>query len=191
MVISSWPGPADRRRTGGQCIVVPGEPLDAEVSCHNVPQSEGMIGYMLEQELATVLADRPVAALLTQIVVDPEDPAFARPTKPIGPLYDRDAAAALSASRGWFMGPDAGGFRRLVPSPEPLRILELTAISILVESGVIVVCAGVGGVPVVIDEAVIGPLHEAARMAVGEAGTVVRRGAAGVRFRESADAGPR
>lgn len=115
-------------------------------------ESEGMIGYLLEQELASLLPERPVATLLTQVVVDPEDPAFSRPTKPIGPLYDRDGAAALSAARGWFMGPDTGGYRRLVPSPEPRRILELPAIAILVESGVVVVCAGGGGVPVVIDE---------------------------------------
>jgi carbamate kinase len=116
-------------------------------------ESEGMIGYLLEQELAAVVPDRPVATLLTQVVVDPDDPAFARPTKPIGPVYDREAAGMLSASRGWFMGPDTGGYRRLVPSPEPRRILELAAIAILVESGVVVICAGGGGIPVVVDEA--------------------------------------
>jgi carbamate kinase len=111
-------------------------------------ESEGMIGYMIEQELAARLSGREFATLLTQVEVDPADPAFTHPTKPIGPVYDGEAAARLVRLSGWRVAPDGAGFRRVVPSPEPRRILELNAIRRLVEAGVLVICTGGGGIPV-------------------------------------------
>ena len=112
-------------------------------------ETEGMVGYMLDQELANALRGRSVATLLTQVVVDPDDPAFERPTKPIGLMYDRDRAERLAAERGWSVAPDAAGYRRVVPSPEPRGIVELPTIRLLVEAGVVVICVGGGGIPVV------------------------------------------
>lgn len=120
-------------------------------------ESEGMIGYVLEQELTNRLPDRDVATLLTQVVVDPDDPAFAHPTKPIGPVYAEADARRLAAERGWAIGVDGDGFRRVVPSPEPREIVELSTIELLVDHGVLVVCGGGGGIPVVLDE--LGRLH--------------------------------
>jgi carbamate kinase len=111
-------------------------------------ESEGMIGYFIERELANVLPGRPLATLLTQVEVDPADPAFAAPTKPIGPVYGEGEASRLRERLGFAMARDGAGFRRVVPSPEPLRILEIEAIRLLVQAGIIVVCAGGGGVPV-------------------------------------------
>lgn len=111
-------------------------------------ESEGMIGYLLEQELMNALPGRPVATLLTQVSVDAADPAFAEPSKPIGPVYDRPAGARLAAERGWTVAPDGDGVRRVVPSPRPREILELAAIGLLLEAGVLVVCTGGGGIPV-------------------------------------------
>lgn len=114
-------------------------------------ESEGMIGYLLEQELVNHLAGRPIATLLTQVVVDAEDDAFGNPSKPIGPVYDRDVAERLAGERGWSIAPDGERYRRVVPSPEPRAIVELGALRLLVEAGVLVVCVGGGGIPVVID----------------------------------------
>lgn len=114
-------------------------------------ESEGLLGYLLERELRTRLPGRAVAALLTQVEVDPRDPAFHRPTKPIGPIYDEARARALAGQRGWTVGPDGDHWRRLVPSPAPLRILEAETISLLVDHGIVVVCAGGGGIPVTLD----------------------------------------
>jgi carbamate kinase len=111
-------------------------------------ESQGMIGYLLVQALANELRD-DVVALLTQVVVDGGDPAFTRPTKPIGPVYDEKEARRLAAEHGWTMASDGDRFRRVVPSPEPRAIVELDVIRRLVESGSIVVCAGGGGIPVV------------------------------------------
>jgi len=111
-------------------------------------ETEGMIGYLVEQELAAVLPARNVATLLTRVEVDPEDPAFAAPTKPIGPVHPEGEARDLAARFGWRIAPEGDGFRRVVPSPEPVRILELTTIELLVDAGVLVVCAGGGGIPV-------------------------------------------
>jgi carbamate kinase len=111
-------------------------------------ESEGMIGYLLDQELVNSLKDRRVATLLTQVVVDRKDPAFAHPSKPIGPLYTREVAERLASERGFSIAPDARAWRRVVPSPEPLRIIELESIHILLDAGVIVVCVGGGGIPV-------------------------------------------
>ena len=115
-------------------------------------ESEGMIGYLLEQELATVLPDQPVATLLTQVEVGADDPAFRVPTKPIGPVYDKVAADAVAAHRGWHMARDGAGWRRVVPSPEPRHVLELATIRLLIDKHVLVVCAGGGGIPVVVGD---------------------------------------
>jgi carbamate kinase len=110
-----------------------------------------MIGYLLEQGLTNAMPERPVATLLTQVVVDRDDPAFANPTKPIGRVYDRATAARLARERGWSIAPDGDSYRRVVPSPEPRAIVELPTIRMLIESGVLVVCVGGGGIPVAID----------------------------------------
>lgn len=115
-------------------------------------ETEGMIGYLLDQELVNELGGARVATLLTQVVVDADDPAFERPTKPIGPPYDSDGAERLAAERGWALAPDGRGRRRVVASPEPRSIVELPTIRLLVEAGVVVVCVGGGGIPVVLDE---------------------------------------
>jgi carbamate kinase len=111
-------------------------------------ESEGMIGYLLQQGLRNALAGRAVATVLTQVVVDPRDPAFESPSKPIGPVYDAAEAAALAAARGWAVRPDGPRWRRVVASPEPAAIVELDTIRLLVDAGVLVICAGGGGVPV-------------------------------------------
>jgi len=115
-------------------------------------ESEGMIGYVLEQELRSALPGRNIATLLTQVEVDPNDPAFRKPTKPIGPVYSETQARALARDRGWAIARESeGGFRRVVASPEPKRILELSTIRLLVAARVIVICGGGGGIPVVAD----------------------------------------
>ena len=113
-------------------------------------ETEGMIGYMIEQELGNLLpADRRCATLLTQIEVDPNDPAFTHPTKPVGPVYNEHEAQGLASNQGWSIAADGEGYRRVVPSPRPRRILELGIIELLVSQGVIVICTGGGGIPVV------------------------------------------
>lgn len=112
-------------------------------------ESEGMIGYLIEQELRNQLPDRQVVTLLTQIEVDVSDPAFTHPTKPIGSVYTQAEAEQLAAERGWAIAPDGDAYRRVVPSPEPRRIIELGAIQILVQAGALVICVGGGGIPVV------------------------------------------
>jgi carbamate kinase len=126
---------------------VPAYPLDVLGA-----ESEGMIGYLLEQELANAVGDRPVATLLTQVVVEVDDPAFAQPTKPIGPVYDDATAERLRAERGWAMVAEREGQRRAVASPEPVSLVELRAIRVLVDAGVLVVCAGGGGIPVITED---------------------------------------
>ena len=112
-------------------------------------ESAGMIGYVIEQELGNVLKDRRFATLLTQVKVDPGDPAFSTPTKPIGPMYDEAAARALATTRHWRIAADGSGWRRVVPSPKPVTILGTEVIRMLVEHDVIVICTGGGGIPVV------------------------------------------
>ena len=113
-------------------------------------ETEGMIGYLIEQELGNVIPEKnEVAAILTQIEVNAADPAFQNPTKPIGPLYGGKEAAALTAKHGWVMVSDGSQFRRAVPSPRPKRILEIGVIRLLIKHGVTVICAGGGGIPVV------------------------------------------
>jgi carbamate kinase len=113
-------------------------------------QAEGLIGYLIEQELMRCLPQRAAVTLLTQVVVDPGDAAFRHPTKPIGPAYSEKEARRLEGARGWAMAQDGAAWRRVVPSPEPQRIVELAAIRLLVEAGALVVCAGGGGIPVVL-----------------------------------------
>lgn len=120
-------------------------------------ESEGMIGYLLEQALANELPGRDVATLLTQVLVDPADPAFARPTKPVGPVYDETEARRLAAGRGYAIAPDGDGFRRVVPSPEPVGVVGLRAIRVLIDAGVLPICVGGGGIPVRRDRS--GQLH--------------------------------
>ena len=113
-------------------------------------ESEGMVGHLLELALRNRLPERDVATLLTETVVDRDDPAFADPTKPIGPVYSAAEASRLRDERRWTIGRDGGSWRRLVPSPEPRAITELRAIRLLVEAGVLVICAGGGGIPVAV-----------------------------------------
>ena len=118
-----------------------------------VAESEGELGYVLEQSLYNLMADkgvrRPIASLLTQVVVDKDDPAFANPSKPIGPFYDQDQADELRR-RGFPVREDAGrGYRRVVPSPAPQEIVGARIIARLLEMGVLVIAAGGGGIPVV------------------------------------------
>ena len=116
-------------------------------------QTEAMIGYVIEQELGNLLPDdQPLATLLTMVEVDPSDPAFDDPTKFIGPVYTQDEAEALAAANDWTVRRDGLDFRRVVPSPRPRRIFEIGPIRTLVEHGVVVVCAGGGGIPTVFDE---------------------------------------
>lgn len=116
-------------------------------------ETEGMIGYLLEQELGAHVPTDRLATLLTQVVVDPRDPAFAHPTKPVGPVLDERAAQQAAAANGWTVAPDGRAWRRVVPSPHPLAIVELRTIRLLVDAGVTVICTGGGGIPVVPDAA--------------------------------------
>ena len=109
-----------------------------------VAQTQAEIGALIEAAF-----EPPVACVLTHVRVDPEDPAFARPTKPIGPFYSQERAQALERDRGWQLVQDSGrGWRRVVPSPEPLEVVELAAVRALLESGSTVVACGGGGIPV-------------------------------------------
>jgi carbamate kinase len=127
--------------------VVPPPPLDVLVA-----ESQGQIGYLLAQALTAELARRgrrrEVAAILTQTVVDPADAAFTAPTKPVGPMYDEMTAHALADEHGWAIAPDEAGWRRVVPSPRPLDIVEADSVRALVREGVIVIASGGGGIPV-------------------------------------------
>jgi len=111
-------------------------------------QTEGMIGYMIEQELGNLVPfERPFATLLTMVEVDPKDPAFANPTKFIGPVYTKEAADKLAGEKGWVFKADGDKWRRVVASPEPKRIFELRPIKWLLERNTIVIAAGGGGIP--------------------------------------------
>lgn len=119
-------------------------------------QTEGMIGYILQQELGNQLPfEKRLASLLTLVEVDAADPAFSNPTKPIGPVYTKEQADALAAEKGWTFKPDGDSFRRVVPSPTPQRIFGLEPLEWLLERGCVVICAGGGGIPVMyVDEPV-------------------------------------
>lgn len=111
-------------------------------------QTDGMIGYLLEQELGNLLPSRVVATLLTRVEVSLDDPAFMTPRKPIGPVYTAADAERVGRERGWIMAPDGPAFRRVVPSPAPLRVLGLQPIEWLLAHGALVIAAGGGGIPV-------------------------------------------
>lgn len=116
-------------------------------------ETQGMIGYVVQQELSNALAGaREVAAIVTTTVVDEDDPAFSHPTKLIGPTYSAEDAAEAAAEYRWTIAKDGKAFRRVVPSPLPIRIMQTSLVSSLLESGIIVVCVGGGGVPVRVDE---------------------------------------
>lgn len=111
-------------------------------------ESQGMIGYVIEEAMRRALPEREIATLLTQTLVDPADPAFAAPSKPIGPLYDEATAKALATERGWTVAPDGKAWRRVVASPAPHGIVEIETIRRLIEWNCLVICAGGGGIPV-------------------------------------------
>jgi carbamate kinase len=111
--------------------------------------TQGMIGYLIQRELRSLLSpEHQVATLLTMIAVDPDDPAFGSPAKFVGPVYPKEAADALAASKGWAFRQDGEAWRRVVPSPEPRRILEIEPITWLLDRGAVVICAGGGGIPI-------------------------------------------
>ncbi|OEC56989.1 MULTISPECIES: carbamate kinase [unclassified Aeromonas] len=114
-------------------------------------ESQGMIGYMLIQELKNLMPSRNVTALLTQVQVDPKDPAFANPTKFIGPVYEEAEAGTLAEEKHWVVKADGKFFRRVVPSPLPQRIVEGDAIETLIAQGHLIICTGGGGIPVTWD----------------------------------------
>jgi len=127
-----------------QAYPIPLDILDAE--------SEGMLGYQIEQELMNQLPEKDIASLLTQVLVDANDPAFNHPTKPIGPVYPESNQQQMKDKNTWTYTRVKEGLRRVVPSPEPKQILELAAIKILMKNNVIVICAGGGGIPVIRDQ---------------------------------------
>ena len=111
-------------------------------------QTEGMLGYYIEQELGNMMpTETALASILTMVEVDPEDPAFQNPTKPIGLVFDEDEGKRIAEEKGWSIARDGEGWRRVVPSPEPHRIFELRPIHWLLEKGAVVICAGGGGIP--------------------------------------------
>lgn len=127
---------------------IPDSPLDVLGA-----ETQGMIGYLVEQEMGNRLPeDKPLASLLTMIEVDPDDPAFENPTKPIGPMYTAEQAEELAKERGWEFKPDGTSMRRVVPSPTPLRIFERRPIQWLLERGCVVICTGGGGIPTAFHE---------------------------------------
>ncbi|HIF9204629.1 TPA: carbamate kinase [Photobacterium damselae] len=111
-------------------------------------ETQGMIGYMLMQELKNLLPEQNVSCMLTQMSVDPNDPAFADPAKPIGPVYDEAEAREMAEKYHWTVKPDGQYFRRVVPSPLPTGIIEKDAINTLIENDHLVICTGGGGIPV-------------------------------------------
>lgn len=112
-------------------------------------ESQGMIGYLIQQEVGNQLPEKQVVTILTQVVVDAHDQAFDKPTKPIGPVYTEEQAKELSVQRGWHVAPDGKHFRRVVPSPQPQDIVELQTVRTLLAQGSVVICGGGGGIPVV------------------------------------------
>ncbi|MCD2175763.1 carbamate kinase [Rhizobium sp. C4] len=113
-------------------------------------ETEGMIGYMIEQELENALDHtRPVATVLTQVIVDPKDPAFGKPGKFVGPVYEQAEAESRAKAAGWTVARDGDKWRRVVPSPKPVEIPDWKVLKLLLDNGVIVVCTGGGGIPVV------------------------------------------
>jgi carbamate kinase len=126
---------------------VPPPPLDVLGA-----ESQGQIGYLMAQALHAAFLERgitrEIAVVVSQVVVRADDPAFGHPTKPVGPVYDEPTARAHAAERGWTIAPDGTHWRRVVPSPLPLRLVEAASVRSLVEAGVLVVASGGGGIPV-------------------------------------------
>lgn len=114
-------------------------------------ETQGMVGYWLQQELAAAIGSQRVVTLLTQVEIDATDPALHLPRKPIGPVYTAAEAQRLAAERGWQVAPDGHMWRRVVASPAPRKIVELEAVRILLREGYTMVCGGGGGVPVIRD----------------------------------------
>jgi carbamate kinase len=115
-------------------------------------QTEGMIGYMIEQELGNLLPfEVPFATMLTMVEVDPKDPGFQNPTKFVGPVYEKTDADRVAAQKGWTFKQDGAKWRRVVASPEPKRIFEIRPVMWLLERGTVVICAGGGGIPTMYD----------------------------------------
>ncbi|WP_373699335.1 carbamate kinase [Neisseria dentiae] len=116
-------------------------------------ESVGMIGYMIQQELVNfVPKEASLTTVLTQTEVDPKDPAFQKPSKPVGPVYSKEEADAVAAEKGWTMAQDNDKYRRVVPSPLPTRIFGLKPLKTLIEHNYILICAGGGGIPTYYDE---------------------------------------
>jgi carbamate kinase len=115
-------------------------------------ETQGMIGYWMLQALQNALPGRQVLAMVTQTLVSAVDPAFENPTKFVGPVYDQDEAMKLAKEYGWTVAADGHDWRRVVPSPTPQRVVETRLISKMVREGVVVICAGGGGIPVIRDE---------------------------------------
>jgi len=135
--------------------------IEAEMAAHVVPappldvlgaESQGQIGYLMSQALHAAFLERgitrEIAVVVSQVVVQSDDPAFAHPTKPVGPVYDEASARAHAEARGWSIARDGEHWRRVVPSPRPLRLVEASSVRSLVEAGVLVIASGGGGIPV-------------------------------------------
>jgi carbamate kinase len=145
LVLTHGNGP----QVGALALDVPALPLDVLTA-----MTQGQIGYLLETAIGEADPRVPTAALLTRVVVDRDDPAFAKPTKPVGPFYAPEEARRLAVERGWAVAEDAGrGWRRVVPSPRPVRVLGAGNVRTLLDAGVIVIAGGGGGVPVTSDRA--------------------------------------
>jgi len=134
---------------GERMYNIPAQPMDV---CGAM--SQGQIGYMIQQAIKNALrrrgVDKPVATIITQTIVDKKDPAFQRPSKPVGPFYDEETAKKLAKEKGWVVTEDAGrGWRRVVPSPDPKGHVEARVIKELVEKGFVVIASGGGGIPVI------------------------------------------
>jgi carbamate kinase len=132
---------------GAAYTPVPTYPLDVLGA-----ETQGMVGYLIQQELGNHLPNRMLATVLTMVEVDPADPAFADPSKPIGPQYEAGEAARMADERGWTFRPDGDHLRRVVPSPAPRRIFEHPQIALLLAAGCVVICAGGGGIPTASDD---------------------------------------
>lgn len=133
-------------------------------------QTEGMIGYFIEQELGNLLPfEKPLATVLTMTEVDPQDPAMLNPTKFVGPVYDQEEAERLAEEKGWSVKQDGDVWRRVVPSPKPQRIFQIRPIKWLLDQGAVVVCTGGGGIPTMYldDEGLEGPFDYNPRTLVG------------------------
>ena len=116
-------------------------------------ETAGMIGYMIQQELSnTVPSSASIATVLTQIQVDPKDPAFQKPSKPVGPVYSKEEADKIAAEKGWTMAPDNDKYRRVVASPKPVNIFGLEPLKTLIDNKYIVICGGGGGIPTWVDD---------------------------------------